>query len=133
MELQERINLLVRLGQYMMSETEAWLAVKERAARENPWFVPEFIELAISNICNEYLQKEKLQAWAESYNLKAFQADGTLVGIVMAGNIPLVGFHDFLCVFLTGRRMMIKASSKDEILIKHIVKKLLNFIGAKFG
>ncbi len=125
MELQERINLLVRLGQYMLSENEEWMAIKERASRENPWFVPQFIELAISNICSEFLQKEKLETWAESYNLKAFQADEALVGIVMAGNIPLVGFHDFLCVLLCGKRMMIKASSKDEILIKHIVKKLL--------
>ncbi|OIR14339.1 acyl-CoA reductase (LuxC) [mine drainage metagenome] len=127
MELQERINLFVRLGQYMQSSDAEWQAIKERASRENPWFVTEFIELAISNICAEFLQKEKLESWAESYNLKAFQADGSLVGIVMAGNIPLVGFHDFLCVFLSGKRMMIKASSKDEILIKHIVKKLLEW------
>ena len=127
MELQERINLMIRLGEYMRDNSEEWQAVKERASRENSWFVPEFIELSVSNICNEFLQKEKLISWAESYNLKAFWANDSIVGIVMAGNIPLVGFHDFLCVFLSGRRMMIKASSKDEILIKHIVKKMLEW------
>jgi hypothetical protein len=51
----------------------------------------------------------------------------TKVGIVMAGNIPLVGFHDFLCVFLTGHMAYIKPSSKDEVLIKHLVGKLLEW------
>jgi hypothetical protein len=46
------------------------------------------------------------------------------VGVVMAGNIPLVGFHDFLCVFISGHQQTIKASSKDDILIKFLVKKL---------
>ncbi len=127
MELTERINLMIRLGKYMQDKSEEWQAVKERASRENSWFVPEFIELSVSNICSEFLQKEKLISWAESYNLKAFRANDAIVGIVMAGNIPLVGFHDFLCVFLSGRGMMIKASSKDEILIKHIVKKMLEW------
>ena len=127
MELQERINLMVKLGQYMQSNNDEWITVKQRAAGENAWFIPEFIELAVTNICRHFLQKEKLEEWAETYNLKAFQADDTTVGVVMAGNIPLVGFHDFLCIFLSGRKMMIKASSKDEILIKHIVKKLLEW------
>jgi hypothetical protein len=127
MELQERINLLVKLGQYMQSNDEEWESIKHRAARENAWFIPEFIELAVTNICTHFLKKEKLEDWAETYNLKAFQPNDSLVGVVMAGNIPLVGFHDFLCIFLSGRRMLIKASSKDEILIKHIVKKLLDW------
>jgi len=46
------------------------------------------------------------------------------VGIVMAGNIPLVGFHDFLCVFISGHIAVIKPSSKDEVLIKHLAKKI---------
>jgi hypothetical protein len=47
------------------------------------------------------------------------------VGLVMAGNIPLVGFHDFLSVFISGHIAVIKPSSKDEILIKHIVEELI--------
>ena len=45
----------------------------------------------------------------------------------MAGNIPLVGFHDFLCVFISGHKATIKASSKDEILIKHLIEKLIKW------
>ena len=49
---------------------------------------------------------------------------GKNIGIVMAGNIPLVGFHDFLCVFISGHNQTIKLSSKDNILLKHLVEKL---------
>jgi hypothetical protein len=49
------------------------------------------------------------------------------VGIVMAGNIPLVGFHDFLSVFLTGHKAVVKLSSKDDILLKHLAEKSKNF------
>ena len=46
------------------------------------------------------------------------------VGIVMAGNIPLVGFHDFLSVFISGHRQIIKLSEKDNVLMAHIIEKL---------
>jgi hypothetical protein len=49
------------------------------------------------------------------------------VGLVLAGNIPLVGFHDVLCVFLTGHVARIKLSSKDDVLLKHILKKLFEW------
>jgi hypothetical protein len=45
----------------------------------------------------------------------------------MAGNIPMVGFHDFLCVFLSGHRIHIKLSSKDEVLMKHIIEKMIEW------
>ncbi|MBC7866408.1 MAG: acyl-CoA reductase, partial [Gloeobacteraceae cyanobacterium ES-bin-316] len=48
-------------------------------------------------------------------------------GIVMAGNIPLVGFHDFLCIFIFGHKQTIKLSTKDNILLKHLVEKLIEF------
>lgn len=127
MELQERIELLLKLGQYMSAESEEWVAIKAKASRENPWFAPEFVELSIKNICNQFLQKDKLEQWIKIYNTTAFDEKNVRVGLVMAGNIPLVGFHDFLCVFLSGRKAIIKASSKDEILIKHIVKKILEW------
>ena len=48
------------------------------------------------------------------------------VGVVMAGNIPLVGFHDFLCTFISGNRQTIKTSSRDSVLIKHLMDKLFS-------
>jgi hypothetical protein len=124
MILQYRIDLLIELGKYMLSDSEEWIAIKETASRQNAWFAPEFIELSTNNIAKEFLQKEKLLAWAESYAIPEENIKPYNVGVVMAGNIPLVGFHDFLCVFISGHSIIIKTSSKDDVLIKHLVQKL---------
>ncbi|MFW2477865.1 MAG: acyl-CoA reductase [Sediminibacterium sp.] len=124
MILQERIQLMARLGEYMLGKDEAWMEVRERAYRENAWFIPEFQDLAIQQIATNFLQPDLLQQWAVNYGVKDTPANPHTVGIVMAGNIPLVGFHDFLAVFISGHPMVIKTSSKDEWLIKHLVKKL---------
>ena len=124
MNAQQRIELLVQLGNYMLSNDEEWQQVKEKAYRENQWFIPEFINLAVKNIAEKYLQKDALENWVKQYNIPATQQEPKTVGVVMAGNIPLVGFHDFLCVFMSGHILTIKPSSKDEVLIKHLVKKL---------
>jgi len=126
MNLQERINLLTRLGEYMLSNSETWAGVKERASWENSWFLPEFIDRATTNIANAYLKDYALTRFVESYKLRPVsEQSGDLrakkIGIVTAGNIPLVGFHDLLCVFLTGHNAVIKTSSKDDTLIKHLV------------
>ncbi len=124
MILQERITLLGQLGQYMLEEAEEWQAVKERAFRENQWFVPEFIDQSVKNIALQFLNPTFLQEWAAQYKIPETRLEPRTVGLVMAGNIPLVGFHDFLCVFISGHSVVIKTSSKDELLIKHLVKKL---------
>ncbi len=124
MILQERITLLGRLGEYMLGTDDEWLAIQERAFRENQWFIPEFIRCAVTNIGQQFLDKELLSAWADKYLLANHPETTQTVGIVMAGNIPLVGFHDLLCVFIAGHRALIKVSSKDEILLRHLAAKL---------
>ncbi len=123
MILQERIALMGRLGEYMQGNDEEWLAIRERAFRVNQWFIPEFIEQSIQNIATRFLDTSLLAQWAKDYQV-ADQAAMKTVGLVMAGNIPLVGFHDLLCVFISGHHAMIKLSSKDEVLLKHLVAKL---------
>jgi len=127
MNLQDRILLLSKLGEYMLSDDENWVASKDRAGRENGWFIPEFIGESVKNIAGFYLQKEALENWAASYQLPSKNNSPRPVGIVMAGNIPLVGFHDFLSVFTTGHIALIKASSKDHVLIKHLTDKLIEW------
>ncbi|HRI21644.1 MAG TPA: acyl-CoA reductase [Panacibacter sp.] len=124
MELQQRIRLLTGLGEYMKSHSEFFELVKHKAAIQNPWFTPTFISLAIDNAADNFLQKAKLEAWAKKYNVPNEVNTDKMVGIVMAGNIPLVGFHDLLCVFVSGFRSCIKLSSKDDVLIKHLVQKM---------
>lgn len=127
MTLQQRINLLVRLGDYMQTNCQEWQKTKELANRRNPWFVPEFIEMAAANISYNFLQKNKLEEWVKSYNIPAKNAKPVIIGIVMAGNIPLVGFHDWLCTFITGHIAKIKLSSKDDVLLKHLVHTLIEW------
>jgi hypothetical protein len=127
MNLQQRIVLLNRLGEYILQDSDNWQATKQKASQQNSWFTPEFIDLATRNIALAFLQKDKLTAWAERYNIPADNTSPKNVGIVMAGNIPLVGFHDFLCVFITGHRQTIKLSSKDDVLLKHLVQQLYDW------
>ncbi len=131
MNLQYRIDLLIRLGEYILSDENPWREAKKEAGYENGWFIPEFVDLAGKTIARSYLQKDKLEKWANSYQLptsnlqsRKFGTGSQTIGIVMAGNIPLVGFHDFLCVFISGHKAHIKLSSKDKSLIQHLTGKL---------
>ncbi|QEC69789.1 acyl-CoA reductase [Panacibacter ginsenosidivorans] len=130
MQLSQRIDLLVHLGEYMQNGNNEFELVKENAYRENPWFIPEFIDLAVANIANDFLQEDKLKAWVDYYNIPAENKSPKTVGIVMAGNIPLVGFHDLLSVFISGHTAVIKPSSKDVILIKHLINKMNEWEGS---
>ena len=123
MNLQKRIELLQRLQKYLLTNDEEWQNIKTKASFHNGWFTIEFIDLAVKNTCSEFLQKEKLEQWTLHYHLDD-NVGGKNIGIVMAGNIPLVGFHDLLCVFISGHKQTIKLSSKDDILLKHLVDKM---------
>ena len=121
LQTENRIELLTRLGKYMLSADLEWLDIQARAVNANSWFTVAHISLAINNIASEYLQKDKLEQWIAHY--KVTEKPKT-IGIVMAGNIPLVGFHDFLCGFISGHNLLIKLSSKDDMLFKYLLGKL---------
>jgi hypothetical protein len=122
MNLQQRIDLLNRLGKYILEDNPSWLEAKEKAANENGWFIPEFITIASLSIANQFLQKDILEQWVAKELSLASPRKIRTVGVVMAGNIPLVGFHDWLSVFISGHKSAIKLSSKDSTLIKHLTE-----------
>lgn len=124
MNVQHRIEILEKLGNYILSGSAEWKSVKEKAIQENTWFVPEFVELAVQNIAHNFLQSTALRTVANQYSIPDTTYRPRNVGIVMAGNIPLVGFHDLLCTFLSGHRQTVKPSSKDQVLVKHLVEKM---------
>lgn len=124
MNLQHRIGLLSRLGEYILSDNPSWLQVKERAFHENSWFIPAFIDLSATSIATQFLQKEILEQWTAG---QSFPPSSKTVGIVMAGNIPMVGFHDWLAVFISGKRAMVKLSSKDAVLIRHLTQTMADW------
>ncbi len=116
-----RIELLNSLGFWMELNDTPWLAAQDRAVGANPWFTKEHIALACTNISREFLNEAKLRAWVSQYTLPAAPKS---VGIVMAGNIPLVGFHDFVCGFVSGHYLRLKLSSKDDILLNFLLRKM---------
>jgi hypothetical protein len=124
MKLGERIDLLAGLGDYMLSGAPAWETAWHKAHAVNGWFIPEFIQTAVEQIAAGYLRRESLVSWAEKYNLPNERPRLRTIGLVMAGNIPLVGFHDFLSIFVAGHRQLIKPSKQDEVLIHHLVEHL---------
>ena len=123
MNLQQRINLLSQLGDYLVSGDEYLKAIMHRTQFNNGWFTIANCEKAIKAIALNFLKKSKLEEWANKYDIKE-TTKSKKVGLVMAGNIPLVGFHDILSVFLSGNQSIIKLSDKDKFLIPHLIKKL---------
>ncbi len=123
MNLSQRILLMEKLGNYLTSDSRELSTIKQKAYEKNKWFTEEFVTLAIKNIAIQMLQKGNLQNWISYYRLDD-NIRPKSIGIVMAGNIPLVGFHDFLSVFISGHSQVIKFSEKDNVLLPHFIEKL---------
>lgn len=97
-------------------------AVIARACSENAWFQPAEIVRAVETIRRDMLQRDQLEDWLKAYPLPV--ADSRRVLVVMAGNIPLVGFFDLLCVVASGHRCLVKPSGKDRVLMEYIIESL---------
>lgn len=95
-----------------------------RTMHHNQWFTVENQKQAVSAISQYFLKEEKLKEWVERYDIPEETRNIKNVGIVMAGNIPLVGFHDMISVFLSGHRAMMKLSDKDSYLLPYLLKLL---------
>jgi hypothetical protein len=91
----------------------------------NPWFTEESIKQSLHSIAHGMLLPSRLKQWVSQYNIPE-QKEVKDVGIIMAGNIPLVGFHDLLCVIFSGNRAIIKMSSKDKFLLPMLTNQLIN-------
>ncbi len=126
MKLQNRIELLLRLKEYLIADREEWQSIKHTAFINNGWFTPSFINISLQNIVEQFLEGGKLKEWVSKYPIRDDTSPKN-IGIVMAGNIPLVGFHDFLAVFISGHIQTIKLSAKDDILLKHLIQKMYSW------
>ena len=121
MKLTERISALASLGTHMSGSEPAWADACSRASEANAWFIPEFVEKAVRHIAGAYLDAGLLARFAAGHGLKDRPDHPLTVGLVMAGNIPMVGIHDLLCIFLSGQNQLVKTSSKDRILMEHVI------------
>lgn len=123
MTLDQRIDGLVKLGEILRSLSEEELtSLAESARYENPWFTTDSVKLGLSGV-EKFLRKDALISWTTRYDFDPVQM--RTIGLVMAGNIPLVGFHDLLCVLISGHTVQLKLSSKDSKLITYLIEKLV--------
>lgn len=123
MNLNERISDLVDLGHWIQNELSADTEIINKAISDNPWFTRGSINQALQAVSSHYLGAEKLADWIATEQLNDTK-DQKTIGIVMAGNIPLVGFHDLLSVLVTGHRALIKASDRDKVLLEALIARL---------
>jgi hypothetical protein len=119
-----RINAFARLGQFINDQAnepviEEWIA---GAKSKNNWFIPANVSRSLHAIATRYLDARELEKWSEQY---PEPTQPRKIGVVMAGNIPAVGFHDALCVLISGHILMAKPSSDDQILIQAMLNKLV--------
>jgi hypothetical protein len=127
MDLQERIRSFAALGETLRNSLDEKSTVPNDklnaliASQQiyNPWFTPENVRRAVKEIANN-LTEVNLTSWMSRYPKLDKEIIPFTIGIIMAGNIPLVGFHDFLSVLITGNNLIAKTSSKDYELIVFI-------------
>lgn len=130
MKLSERIEAFTALGRRLHSiEAGDKDVLYRRAADHNPWFIPRHCDMALGAIL-KFLVKDKLEQWAGAYDLSP--PVPRKVGVVMAGNIPMVGFHDMLSVLVSGHKLAAKFSTQDTVLMRFIAELLLE-IEPRFG
>ncbi|MBI9066135.1 MAG: acyl-CoA reductase [Salinivirgaceae bacterium] len=128
MNIKTRIQHLSSLGETLNVLSKNIHANKykqaiQKAQANNSWFTNESISFSLSEISGFLLEKN-LQKWISKYSISEEPVNKT-IGIIMAGNIPLVGFHDLLCVLISGNKALVKLSSKDQHLYQMILDILI--------
>lgn len=141
MKLQERIDAFVKLGSRLHTiEAGDKNNLYRRAADHNAWFTAPHCEMALNGIL-KFLVKDNLERWVmgsrrksepHSNHYELSPEEPRKVGVVMAGNIPMVGFHDLLSVLISGHKLAAKLSTQDTILMRFVVEQLVE-IEPRFG
>lgn len=120
--MKETIDLFCALGRLLSdfgNDAPSRRAL-EAACAANEWFSPGDVRRAVQALAEEMLQPDKLAQWLARYPALPVTAPRNVL-VVMAGNIPLVGFFDLLCTLAAGHRCTIKPSSKDTVLMEYVV------------
>ncbi|NJM25926.1 MAG: acyl-CoA reductase [Bacteroidia bacterium] len=112
-----RISPFIELGNRLQTLHSS--VVEElctRTSNENPWFTPYYTRMALQAV-SKLMKADELASWINAHNQPA---TSKTVALILAGNIPLVGFHDFLCTLVMGHTAKIKLSSKDSALLRFV-------------
>lgn len=141
MELNDRIKAFVELGKFLKQFEQKDSTPEKNALNSlfyedcealittvkiyNPWFTENNVRNALAAIADS-LQEEKLITWIASYVAQLDKSNTSkTVAVIMAGNVPMVGFHDLLCVLISGNKFIGKLSSDDKLLLPFISKVLI--------
>ncbi len=125
-DFQKRLNAFIELGKqlnevavadspdYLSPAGQALFHEISESPYRNPWFTVENVKNAITGL-SVMLEEEKMREWLKDYSIPE---PGTplKIAVVMAGNLPAVGFHDFMCVLITGNQFLGKLSGQDKDL-----------------
>ncbi|HOZ31174.1 MAG TPA: hypothetical protein PLL66_09670 [Bacteroidales bacterium] len=126
MILQERIEILDLLGleikNVLNNPVSHDFPGYKKIYESNPWFTEEFVKFSLTE-WSKNLNLDTISSWLSKYQIPDKDVDKTL-GIIMAGNIPLVGLHDLICGFICGIKLKIKISSKDKYLTEWIIERI---------
>ena len=121
---QQNINNLVRLGE-LLSKTEQFNDIFDKAEQQNSWFTRANVIFAFKS-WSEALSENNVQQWLSQYQLPQTTSPKKIL-IIMAGNLPLVGFHDLLCVLVAGHKAIVKLSSDDRVLLPYLITQIRTF------
>lgn len=119
------LSSLVRLGDWLRSEAQSDSEIQRLALAQNGWFTESSVKLSMESH-GRALTDSGVKLWASNCEFPTC-ATGTNVGLILAGNLPLVGFHDILCTVLSGHHAHVKVSKDDAVLPKWVVKKWAEF------
>ena len=124
----KKIDALVRLSEFIREELKPnslknseFNRVIEQTEIHNRWFSEKFVRKMLQYWSNEFTS-QNIYNWLNKYSLN--RSNPKKIGLILAGNIPMVGFHDVICTWLAGHLSIIKCSSKDKILIPFLCKHL---------
>lgn len=137
MLLEERITSFTKLGQiientishsesdFFTEKTHELKLLTDRQHHINGWFTKENVILVLQSV-SSWLNQQSMEKWLSAYTLNTIHFTPKIIGTITAGNIPLVGFHDFLCILLSGHTFYGKLSSQDNTLLPFLAEVLCN-------
>jgi hypothetical protein len=127
----QRIEAFATLGSQLLKElqnlsveTQGINQIIQSSQFQNPWFTPDNVQRALqSNLM--LLNASSLRTWIEPYSQNFERNNNKTVGLILAGNIPMVGFHDVLSCLIAGFNVQIKPSGDDKLLIPYLLNRLI--------
>ena len=124
LRVDKQIETLAQWGEQLQQPDDELNQRLSFIQAKNGWFSSENVQQAVRSI-GQMLNRDDLRHWFSLQGLSPFSKHSKKIGLILAGNIPAVGFHDVLCVLVSGHQALIKLSADDQIIIPYILEKLI--------